>query len=266
MRVLKVGDIFQKKYVIRNGEVIESENGQYYTEQVAQYVLNDKNSEAEMKKFDEKQIKTDAVKYFRNKYTMLLSSERRMVNLLYKPIKRFEIFTLDALGGKTFLVEASSLPDGKNRELYYDFDIANEIYQKIIDIKDSTCNDYEEIKYIYEREILQIESEIVNLKQRDVERFEKDIKAYDLISQTPLYDNYILLNKDKERLVEENKNLSKTISEYNEKIRNLSEKLKISLERVELLQKPKTFWEKLKDLFRNDKKQILITNGKEEKY
>ena len=43
MRVLKVEDIFQKKYAIRNGEIVESENGQYYTKQVAQYVLNDKN-------------------------------------------------------------------------------------------------------------------------------------------------------------------------------------------------------------------------------
>ena len=32
---------------------------------------------------------------------------------------------MDALGGKTFLVEASSLPDGENRDLYYSFEIAN---------------------------------------------------------------------------------------------------------------------------------------------
>ena len=251
MRVLKVEDVFKKKYSIRNGEIVESENGQYYTRQAAQYVLNNKNNEDEMQKFDEKQIKIDAVKYFRNKDANLLSSENRI-----------EIFTLDTLGGKTFLVEAASLPDGKNRELYYDFDIANEIYQKMIDIKDSTCNDYEEVKYIYEREILQTESEISELKLKDNELFKEDIKAYNLISQTPLYENYLLLNKDKEHLIEENKNLNKIISEYNEKIRDLSKKLKVSLERVELLQKPKTFFEKLKDLFRSDKKQLLIGREK----
>ena len=262
MRVLKVEDVFKKKYSIRNSEIVESENGQYYTRQAAQYVLNNKNNEDEMQKFDEKQIKIDAVKYFRNKYANLLSSENRITNLLEQPIKRFEIFTLDTLGGKTFLVEAASLPDGKNRELYYDFDIANEIYQKMIDIKDSTCNDYEEVKYIYEREILQTESEISELKLKDNELFKEDIKAYNLISQTPLYENYLLLNKDKEHLIEENKNLNKIISEYNEKIRDLSKKLKVSLERVELLQKPKTFFEKLKDLFRSDKKQLLIGREK----
>ena len=132
----------------------------------------------------------------------------------------------------------------------------------MIDIKDSTCNDYEEVKYIYEREILQTESEISELKLKDNELFKEDIKAYNLISQTPLYENYLLLNKDKEHLIEENKNLNKIISEYNEKIRDLSKKLKVSLERVELLQKPKTFFEKLKDLFRSDKKQLLIGREK----
>ena len=73
------------------------------------------------------------------------------------------------------------------------------------------------------------------------------------------------MNKDKEHLVAENENLNKTISDYNEKIRDLSQKLKVSLERVEFLQRPKTFSEKLKDLFRNDKKQLLIADRKGEK-
>ncbi len=210
----------------------------------------------------EEQLNNNAVKYFRSNYSMLLSSENGNINLLFQPNKRFEIFTLDALGGKTFLVEASSLPDGENRDLYYSFEIANQIYERIIDLQDSSFNDYEEVKYIYEREILQTENEILDLKLRDNEMFEKDITAYDLISQTPLYENYQLLHKDKEHLVEENENLNKTISEYNEKLRDLSQKLKVSLERVEFLEKPKTFFEKFKDLFRNDKKQLLIDDGK----
>ena len=62
--------------------------------------------------------------------------------------------------------------------------------------------------------------------------------------------------------LEENENLNRTISDYNEKIRDLSQKLKVSLERVEFLQRPKTIMEKLKDLFKNDKKQLLIADGK----
>lgn len=269
MRVLKAKDIFPKIYSIDNGEIRKSKNGDYYTKQVAEHILkkNTSISEDEMKKlikFDEEQLNASSVKYFRNMYAMLLSSKSNNINLLFQPNKTFEIFTLDCFGGKVCLAEANSLPDGENRDLYYNFEIANQVYQKTIDIKDSTFNDYEEVKYIYEREILQTENEIVDLKIKDNEYFEKDRNVYDLISQTPLYDNYQLLNKDKEKLAIENEYLNKTISEYNEKIRNLSQKLKVSLERIEFLQRPKTFMEKLKDLFKSDKNQLLIANGKGE--
>ena len=268
MRNLKAKDIFPKAYSIVNGQITENNNGDYYTEQVAEHVLKnppiDDNEMKKIMKFDEEQLDNDAIKYFRNKYSMLLSSKSNNINLLFKPNKIYEIFTLDTLGGKTFLVEASSLPDGENRDLYYSFEIANQIYQRIIDIQDSTFNDYEEVQYIYERDILRIESEISDLKIKDNELFEKDINAYNLISQTPLYENYQLLNRDKEKLVEENENLNRIISEYNEKIRDLSQKLKVSLERVEFLQRPKTFMEKLKDLFKNEKKQLSIADWKGE--
>lgn len=269
MRTLKAKDIFPKAYSIVNGEIIKDNNGEYYNKQVAEHILRNKTTlnDAEIKrliKFDEEQLNINAVKYFRKKYSTFLSSENRNINLLHQPKKRFEIFTLDALGEKTFLTEATELPDGKYRDLYYSFEIANEIYQKIIDIKDSSFNDYEEVQYIYEREILQNESEIASLKLKDNEVFAKDTNAYNIISQTDLYENYQSLNKDKKNLAEENENLNKIISEYNEKIRDLSQKLKIALDRIEFLQKPKTFFEKLKDLFRNDKNQSLITNKKRE--
>ena len=269
MRILKAKDIFPKTYSIVNGEIVKNGNGEYYNKQVAEHLLKKQTSINDeeikkLKKFDEEQLDNNAIKYFRNKYSMLLSSESDNINLLFQPSKRYEIFTLDTLGGKLFFTEASSLPDGEDRDLYYSFEIANQIYQRMIDIQDSTFNDYEEVKYIYERDILQTESEISDLKIKDNEAFERDINAYNLISQTPLYENYQLLNKDKEHLAAENENLNKTISEYNEKIRDLSQKLKVSLERVEFLQRPKTFMEKLKDLFKNDKKQLLIADGKGE--
>lgn len=268
MRILKAKDIFPKAYSIVNGEITKNNNGDYYTKQAAEHVLKkspiDNNEMKKVMKFEEEQLNISSVKYFRNRYSMLLSSKSNNINLLFQPNKQFEIFTLDIFGGKVFLVEASSLPYGDNRDLYYNFEIANQVYQKTIDIQDCTFNDYEDVKYIYEREISQIESEISDLKIKDNEEFEKDMNAYNLISQTPLYDNYQLLNRDKEKLMEENENLNRTILYYNEKIRDLSQKLKVSLERVEFLQRPKTFMEKLKDLFKNDKKQLLIADGKGE--
>ncbi len=268
MRILKAKDIFPKAYSIVNGEIIKNNKGEYYTKQVAEHVLKkspiDDNEMKKIIRFDEEQLNVSSVKYFRNRYSMLLSSKSNNINLLFQPNKEFEIFTLDVFGGKVCLADASSLPSGDNRDLYYNFEIANQVYQKTIDIQDSTFNDYEDVKYIYEREISQIENEISDLKIKDNEEFERDMNAYNLISQTPLYDNYQLLNRDKEKLAEENENLNRTISDYNEKIRDLSQKLKVSLERIEFLQRPKTFMEKLKDLFKNDKKQLLIADGKGE--
>ncbi len=140
--------------------------------------------------------------------------------------------------------------------------IANKIYERIIDIKDSTFNDYEEVRDIYEREILKIENEISDLKQKDTEIFENDLNIYNTISQTPLYKKYLLLSKDKKNLIEENKKLKKTIIEYNERNKELSEKLKNALERIEFIQKPKTVLEKLENLLKNNEKQILIDNEK----
>ena len=146
MRNLKAKDIFPKTYSIVNGEIVKNGNGEYYNKQVAEHLLKKQTSINDeeikkLKKFDEEQLDNNAIKYFRNKYSMLLSSESDNINLLFQPSKRYEIFTLDTLGGKLFFTEASSLPDGEDRDLYYSFEIANQIYQRMIDIQDSTFND-----------------------------------------------------------------------------------------------------------------------------
>ncbi len=269
MRILKATDIFPKIYSISNGEIIKESNGQFYNRQTAEHILENNilPNDSEMKRIlenDEEQLSNKAVKYFRSKYITLLPLETEKLNLLLKPIKRFEIFTLDVFGGKVFLTEDVNLPDGKDGELYYSFKIANEIYQKIIDIQDSSINNYEEIKYLYDKEILNIESEILKLRITDSENFKKDVNVYNLISRTPIYENYQLLNEDKEYLLKKNKELTTIISEYNKKIGELTIKLQISLEKIESMKKPKTFIEKLKYLFKNEKQYILLDSYKKE--
>lgn len=223
----------------------------------AKDIFNEKN----VTKFDEEMLNIKAVKYFRDKYTKLLSCINKSENLLYHPIKRFEIFKLDTLGGKIFLAEKSELPEGEGKDIYYNLKIANEIYQKLIDIKEASFNEYDEIQYLYEREILKNEEEISELKLKDEELFKIDLDTYNTIAKTPLYERYQLLNRDKEHLLKENGELNKTISKYNENIRELSQKLKISLERIEYLQRRKTFREKLKELFTKDKKYLIDKKG-----
>ena len=100
MRILKAKYIFPKIYSIVNGEVVKNSNGEYYNKQVAEHLLKNQTSINDeeikkLKKFDEEQLDNNAIKYFRNKYSMLLSSESDNINLLFQPNKRFEIFTLD---------------------------------------------------------------------------------------------------------------------------------------------------------------------------
>ena len=76
MRILKAKDIFSKTYSIVNGEVIKNGNGEYYNKQVAEHILKKQDSinDGEMKKlikFDEEQLDNNAIKYFRNKYSVL---------------------------------------------------------------------------------------------------------------------------------------------------------------------------------------------------
>lgn len=267
MRELKVEDIFKKKFSVVNGNVEENENGQYYNKHIAEYIAQNEGKLDEDKKkktiqYDEQQIKIKAIKYFKNKYTTILLHASNDMNLLREPSKKYEIFNLN---GKTFLTETRGLPNGDNKELYYNFEIANKIYQIITDIKDSALNDYEEIHDLYKKEILEKENEIEELKVEDRELYEEDIKIYEIVSQTTLFNKYNLLIRDKEYLQKENDNLRETLTKYDETIKELGKKLNTSLARIETLQRPKTFAEKIKDLFNSNNKQLLLLDKNEHK-
>ena len=80
MRTLKAKDIFSKRYSIVDEKIIEIDNGTYYNKQVAENILENKNflDDKKMKeiiKFDEEQLNTSAVKYFRNKYFVISSND-----------------------------------------------------------------------------------------------------------------------------------------------------------------------------------------------
>lgn len=270
MRKLKASDIFEKRFLIIEDEIVERENGEFFSEKMAEYMLKNKEKMSSeeinnVKKKDIDILEKEALKYFRIEYEKLLSNVDSLHSLLNLPVKKYEIFSLDVFGGKTILAPLSILPEGENKELYYDFNIANEIYKNLIDINDIDFNEYDEISQLYADDINEKNTNISELRKRDIELFNKDMTSYNMISSTPLYQDYRLLNNDKERLLEENKKLSVMIEEYNEKIRDLSNKLKISLERVEFLQRPKTFSERLKELFIKEKKQVLIADTKGDK-
>ena len=99
----------------------------------------------------------------------------------------------------------------------------------------------------------------------DRELYEEDIKIYEIVSQTTLFNKYNLLIRDKEYLQKENDNLRETLTKYDETIKELGKKLNTSLARIETLQRPKTFAEKIKDLFNSNNKQLLLLDKNEHK-
>ena len=154
----------------------------------------------------------------------------------------------------------SLLPDGNDKELYYNFDIANDVYLKMIDLNSSAFNDYEEVRFIYENEAIEKKKEISKLKIKDQELFENDVKSYEILSNTTIYENYRLLRSEREKLLKENGDLNSLIKKYNEKIYSLTKKLELSLNKIEELQRPKSFKEKFKELFKNNKQIKLLSN------
>lgn len=249
MRSIHPIQIIDKKYSVNNNKVIEVEHGEYFSKKIADYIASNinaitQNDIIKLKRIDNKKFNDYVIEYCRNQYNELVSKENNAIDLLNKPLKKFEVFSLDVYGGKKELLLTSSLPNGEEKELYYSFDTANKVYQNLIDVTDSMFNEYDEIREIYINDILKIENEIKKLKEQDENLYKEDIKKYDMICKTPLYENYVALRE--------------SLYEQNKQIKDLSKKLQISLERIEYLQTPKNFWRKLKELFgRTDKIKFL---------
>lgn len=253
MRSIHPTQIISKRYSVNDDKVIEVEHGEYFSKQVADYIashINEitQNDIIELKRVDNEKFNHYVIKYCRNQYNELVSKKDYIIDLLNKPLKRFEIFSLDVYGGKKVLLLTSNLPNGKEKDLYYNFDNANKVYQNLIDIKDIMFNEYDEVQEIYINDILKIENEIKKLKEHDEELYIDDVKKHDIVCKTSLYENCLELRK--------------SLHEQNKQIMDMSKKLQISLERIEYLQTPKSFWEKLKELFGMTNKRKALPSRK----
>lgn len=267
MRNIEPIDLLKRRYCIENGNIVEKENGDFFSKKVAETYLINKDyytgrDLVKLREFDDEQIIKAAVKYCRNKYKELLSQNNNIINVLNKPLKNYEIISLNVYGGKIFLLKTEDLPEGEDKELYYNFDIANKVYEDLIDCKENPVNDIQEVQDLFYYEILKIQDEIVLLKEEDERKFNEDIKLYEAMENTPLYNEYASIFEEREELLIKNKELEKMIEEYNVRLKDLGIKLDIALDRIQVLQSPKTFFEKLKDLFKNDNKKYLTANKK----
>lgn len=255
MRVIQADDIIKRRYSIKGNEVIEQENGEYFSKEVAKQVLVSGKNQSFLD-FDQSLINQEAIKFCRKLYNELLL-ETNMPNVFEIPQKYFEIFLLNVNGGKTEILKTIHLINGENKELYYKFEIASKIHELLIDIHDSSINEFPEIESLCRTEIIRKEDEIKTLKKQDEEAFEYDSRVYEMISNSSFKADFDKLQKEIEGYKKENKNLSINAQKNNESIMDLSKKLKIALDWIEKNPRPKTFMEKLKYLLKIDKLKAL---------
>lgn len=113
-------------------------------------------------------------------YINTLPKEKTQKITPYEPIKKYEIFWLNILGGKIILLNKKHIKNTSTeyQELYYDYKTAYKIYNLMMDIYDGLNAEEEEINELYLNERLKKSKEIEKLKQQDNLLFEQAIKEY----------------------------------------------------------------------------------------
>lgn len=134
-----------------------------------------------------------------------------------EPVKQYEIFYLNILGGKILLLDEDYITkeDTTNQELYYDYDSAYKIYNYLLDIYDGIEDEKNEFNELYKEERLKIDNEIEKMKKEDNELYKKAVEDYNIIKNSQLYKEYI-------KIIEENKELKEQNEELNKKIENIT--------------------------------------------
>ena len=157
-------------------------------------------------------------------------------NTLQIPVKQYEIFSLNILGGKLILLNKDFIDnrDYKDSELFFDYSIALKVYNLLLDIIDGIEDEKNEFNELYKSERLQKNEEIEKLKRQDDELFKNKQNEYNSIINSDIYKNYSKLKEENEKLKLENERLKEEI-----KNKSLEEKNNIS------------FFQKLLNRFRN---------------
>lgn len=143
-----------------------------------------------------------------------LQKELNKKDALDKPTKQYEIFYLNILGGKIILLNKDYIQSSNttNQELYYDYKIASQVYNCLLDIYDGIESEKNEINELYKDERLKIDDKVNKLRQQDDDIFNKVLSEYNIIKNSKIYDEYIILKEENQRLKEQNEELSKRIS------------------------------------------------------
>lgn len=173
-----------------------------------------------MRNIEFKELKVKDTYDEENFYQFYLKNlqEKTTIQKAFKePIKQYEIFYLNILGGKILLLDKDYIlkEDNANQELYYNYDLAYKVYNYFLDIYDGIENEKNEFNELYKEERLKIDSDIEKTRKEDDELYKKALDNYNIIKNSQLYKEYI-------NIIEENKKLKEQNKELNEKIKNMT--------------------------------------------
>lgn len=239
MRTITADDIVKNRFKIKDNEIIESNDGEFYSKQIATQVLayqNKKSEEAikKLKAIDQTQRNFHVQKICANRFIELKSDNSNLIKFDDKPIKQYEIYKLN-LDKETIMLSHTRHLDNlecDRQELYYSKEIALQIYEIQTQLNENVINSYPELMELYEQEIIQKQNKIEELKIKDEKQFQDVVNNYNLIKDSEFFkklkNNYELVQK-------ENIELKSQIKKHNEIINNLTKKLQISLGKYEEL-------------------------------
>lgn len=151
------------------------------------------------------------------------------------PEKKYEIFKLLFEDGKTkiFILDTNLInykDDLDERELYYSRIIAKRICDNMKIIYEDAIIGVQELEIEYKENIENIKNKIEELKELDENEYNLDRFAHNALKDTSFFDG---VEEFKNDTFEENKKLKEKLKVSEEKIFDLSNKLKISLETIE---------------------------------
>lgn len=150
---------------------------------------------------------------FYQAYLKNLQDNVKESNTLQIPVKQYEIFYLNILGGKIILLNKDYIlnNDNTDSELFFDYSIALKVYNLMLDIEDGIEAEKNEFNELYKDERLQKSKEIEQLKEKDDILFKNKQIEYNSIINSDIYKNYSIIQEENKQLKLENERLKEEI-------------------------------------------------------
>ncbi len=171
-----------------------------------------------MRKIEFNELKLKNINDEETFYQVYLKKLQKNINTdnnILAPIKQYEIFFLNILGGKLILLNKDYInnTDNTNSELFFDYSIALKVYNLMLDIIEGIEAEENEFNELYKNERLQEDKEIEQLKKQDDILFQNRKDEYNDVINTNICNNYLILKEENKQLKFQNEKLKEEIKQ-----------------------------------------------------